>query len=73
MSLRSLRGKDPLQYRLHMLAKDQDLQYFTTTWHTARMRGVLQLAAEKSGWDKPLPAGPLSWRRMLRLLLLLHG
>jgi isoquinoline 1-oxidoreductase beta subunit len=50
-------GKDPLQYRLKMLAKDQDLQYFTTTWHTARMRGVLQLAAEKSGWDKPLPPG----------------
>ena len=50
-------GKDPLQYRLHLLAKDQDLQYFTTTWHTARMRGVLQLAAEKAGWDKPLPAG----------------
>jgi len=50
-------GKDPLQYRLHLLAKDQDLQYFTTTWHTARMRGVLQLAAKKAGWDKPLPAG----------------
>ena len=50
-------GKDPLQYRLHLLAKDQDLPYFATTWHTARMRGVLQLAAEKSGWDKPLPAG----------------
>src|SRR6266568_6767452 len=50
-------GKDPLQYRLSMLAKDQDLQYFTTTWHTARMRAVLQLAAEKSGWNKPLPAG----------------
>jgi isoquinoline 1-oxidoreductase subunit beta len=50
-------GKDPLKYRLAMLAKDQDLQYFTTTWHTARMRAVLQLAAEKSGWDKPLPAG----------------
>jgi isoquinoline 1-oxidoreductase subunit beta len=50
-------GKDPLQYRLHLLAKDQDLQYFTTTWHTARMRGVLRLAAEKAGWDKPLPAG----------------
>jgi CO/xanthine dehydrogenase Mo-binding subunit len=50
-------GKDPLQYRLKLLAKDQDLQYFTTTWHTARMRGALQLAAEKSGWDKPLPAG----------------
>ena len=50
-------GKDPLQYRLHLLDKDQDLQYFTTTWKTSRMRGVLQLAAENSGWDKPLPAG----------------
>ncbi|HTT22920.1 MAG TPA: xanthine dehydrogenase family protein molybdopterin-binding subunit [Candidatus Sulfotelmatobacter sp.] len=50
-------GKDPLKYRLQLLTKDQDLTYFTTTWHTARMRGVLQLAAEKSGWDKPLPAG----------------
>jgi CO/xanthine dehydrogenase Mo-binding subunit len=50
-------GKDPLEYRLHMLAKDQDIQYFTTTWHTARMRGVLQLAADKAGWKNPLPAG----------------
>jgi isoquinoline 1-oxidoreductase subunit beta len=50
-------GKDPLQYRLHLLAKDRDLQYFTTTWHTARMRGVLQMAADKAGWGKPLPAG----------------
>ena len=50
-------GKDPLQYRLHLLAKDQDLPYFATTWKTARMRGVLQLAAEKAGWEKPLPAG----------------
>jgi isoquinoline 1-oxidoreductase beta subunit len=50
-------GKDPLEYRLHMLAKDQDIQYFTTTWRTARMRGVLQLAAEKAGWKDPLPAG----------------
>jgi len=50
-------GKDPLEYRLHMLGKDQDIQYFTTTWHTARMRGVLQLAADKAGWSKSLPAG----------------
>jgi CO/xanthine dehydrogenase Mo-binding subunit len=50
-------GKDPLQFRLHLLAKDQDLQYFTTTWHTARMRSVLQLAADKAGWNTPLPAG----------------
>jgi isoquinoline 1-oxidoreductase beta subunit len=50
-------NKDPLEYRLHLLTKDQDLPYFTTTWKTARMRGVLRLAAEKAGWDKPLPAG----------------
>ncbi len=50
-------GKDPLQYRLHLLEKDQDLPYFTTTWKTGRMRAVLQLAAERAGWSKPLPAG----------------
>src|SRR5579863_499150 len=50
-------GKDPVQYRLHLLAKDQDLPYFTTTWHTARFRAALQLAAEKADWSKPLPAG----------------
>ena len=50
-------GKDPMQYRLHLLSKEQDLTYFSTTWKTTRMRGVLQLAAEKAGWDKPLAAG----------------
>jgi isoquinoline 1-oxidoreductase beta subunit len=50
-------GKDPLEYRLHMLGKDQDIQYFTNTWHTARMRGALQLVADKAGWKNPLPAG----------------
>jgi CO/xanthine dehydrogenase Mo-binding subunit len=58
-------GKDPLEYRLHMLARNQNdnkdgdtpIQYFTTTWRTSRMRGALQLAAEKAGWSKPLPPG----------------
>jgi len=50
-------GKDPLEYRLHLLAKDEDIQFYDTIWHTARMRGALQLLAEKSGWGKPLPAG----------------
>jgi isoquinoline 1-oxidoreductase subunit beta len=49
--------KDPIEYRLHLLLKDEDIKYFDTVWHTARMRGVLQLAAEKAGWGKPLPAG----------------
>jgi len=49
--------KDPLEYRLHLLSKDEDIQYFDTVWHTARMRGVLQLTAEKAGWGKPLASG----------------
>lgn len=50
-------GKDPLAYRMHLLAKDEDIKYFDATWRTARMRGVLQMAADKAGWGKPLPAG----------------
>lgn len=50
-------GKDPLTYRLHLLSKDEDIKYFDATWRTSRMRGVLQMAAEKAGWAKPLPAG----------------
>src|SRR5580692_8778110 len=49
--------KDPLEYRLHLLSKDEDIKYFDTVWHTARMRGVLQLAADKAGWKNSLPAG----------------
>jgi len=50
-------GKNPLDYRLHLLAQDEDIKFFDATWKTARMRGVLQLAAEKAGWGKTLPAG----------------
>lgn len=49
--------KDPLEYRLHLLSKDEEIKFFETTWHTARMRAVLQLAADRAGWSKPLPAG----------------
>ncbi|MGH9516980.1 MAG: molybdopterin cofactor-binding domain-containing protein [Terriglobales bacterium] len=50
-------GKDPLEYRLQLLAKDTEVKYFDTSWSTARMRNVLKLAAEKFGWNKPLAAG----------------
>ena len=50
-------GKDPLEYRLHLLAKEDDIKYFDATWKPARMRGALQLAAEKAGWGKPLAPG----------------
>jgi isoquinoline 1-oxidoreductase beta subunit len=49
--------KDPLEFRLQMLAQDEEIKFFETVWKTARMRGVLQLAADKAGWGKPLPAG----------------
>lgn len=38
-------GKDPVEFRRRLLAKHP------------RHRGVLELAAEKAGWGKPLPAG----------------
>jgi isoquinoline 1-oxidoreductase beta subunit len=38
-------GKDPLELRLRMLAE------------VPRLRAALQLAAQKAGWGKPLPAG----------------
>jgi CO/xanthine dehydrogenase Mo-binding subunit len=55
--LAAVAKKDPLEYRLHLLSKDEDIKYFDTVWHTARMRGALQLAADKAGWGKPLAAG----------------
>ena len=50
-------GKDPLQYRLRLLSEDKEISFFDTKWRSDRLRGVLQLVAEKSGWDKPLPSG----------------
>ena len=50
-------GKDPLDYRLHLLSKDEDVKFFDAIWRTSRMRGVLQMAADKAGWSQPAAAG----------------
>jgi isoquinoline 1-oxidoreductase beta subunit len=46
-------GRDPLQFRLDLLAQAQT----GTAMNPDRMRGVLQLVAQKSGWGKQLPKG----------------
>jgi CO/xanthine dehydrogenase Mo-binding subunit len=50
-------GRDPLEYRLHLLRDDREIKFWDTAWNTARFRNVLKLAAEKATWAKPLPAG----------------
>jgi isoquinoline 1-oxidoreductase subunit beta len=55
-------GVDPLEFRLHMIGDDRKIPDFTNPKEnkpldTARLKGVLRLAAEKSGWGKPLPKG----------------
>lgn len=53
-------GRDPYEFRMNLLREDRKLPW--VMWddpplETRRLRAVLQLAAEKSDWKKPLPAG----------------
>jgi len=57
-------GKDPLQFRLDMLdlprvalMKDRPIGLTDGEVDAARMKGVLELVRQKSGWGKKLPAG----------------
>ena len=43
-------GKDPLQFRLELLAAAQPAWTGDDSLNAERMRGVLELVAEKSGW-----------------------
>ena len=51
-------GKDPLEFRLGLIGNDRKIPDFTSAedkpLDTARLKGVLKLAAEKAGWGKPL-------------------
>ena len=55
--LAAVAKKDPVDYRRRLLG------------NAPRMRGVLDLAAEKAGWGSPLPAR----RRPRRLGAIRHG
>jgi isoquinoline 1-oxidoreductase beta subunit len=52
---------DPLEYRLHLLGKTHLVGHKNSEddllLDTGRLKGVLQLAAQKANWGKPLPAG----------------
>lgn len=52
-------GKDPLTFRLEMIGAPRIMPYrdHGGDYDTGRLREVLQLAAEKAGWGKPLPPG----------------
>ncbi len=53
-------GRDPLAFRLALVGEPRDLPYEDhggPIFSTGRLRGVLEVAAEKGGWGKALPAG----------------
>ncbi|HEY6268688.1 MAG TPA: xanthine dehydrogenase family protein molybdopterin-binding subunit [Candidatus Acidoferrum sp.] len=55
-------GADPLEFRLRHIGDDRKIPDFTNPKEnkpldTARLKGVLRLAADKAGWGKPLPKG----------------
>src|SRR5712692_3927682 len=55
-------GQDPLAFRLRLIGDPRKIPRFgegpnSPPLDTGRLKGVLQLAADKAGWGKPLPNG----------------
>jgi isoquinoline 1-oxidoreductase subunit beta len=50
-------GKDPLEFRLQVLGKPRRVGEGDGATDIGRLRGVIELAAMKAGWSKPLPKG----------------
>jgi isoquinoline 1-oxidoreductase beta subunit len=53
-------GKDPVEFRRELLGDARDMPYRDhggPNYNTGRLRAVLDEAAKKSGWGKPLPKG----------------
>ena len=58
--LAHLAGRDPLEFRLELLGDDRDLTYRDhggPVLSTARLKGVLRLAAERAGWGVTASGG----------------
>lgn len=55
--LAQLAGKDPLKLRLELIGEARKVPMGRDQIDTGRLRRVLELLAEKSGWGKPLPKG----------------
>jgi isoquinoline 1-oxidoreductase beta subunit len=50
-------GKDPLQFRLDLLGSQGIVKFGQDEADIRRLKKVLQVAAEKAGWGRKLPAG----------------
>jgi isoquinoline 1-oxidoreductase subunit beta len=53
-------GADPVDFKLRLLGEDREVRSGTGKgpgYHAGRMKGVVQLAAEKAGWGRKLPKG----------------
>jgi isoquinoline 1-oxidoreductase beta subunit len=53
-------GTDPLQLRIELLGEDRDIPYDDhggPTYNTGRLKKVFTVAAQKAGWNTPLPKG----------------
>jgi isoquinoline 1-oxidoreductase beta subunit len=54
-------GADPVEFRMRLIGEARKIPNFESPTgdplDTARQKGVLQLAATKAGWGKPLPKG----------------
>jgi isoquinoline 1-oxidoreductase beta subunit len=57
----SLAGKDPVAFRLEILGEENKMMPYSDhggpEYSTARLKNVINLAAEKSNWSKPAPKG----------------
>ena len=52
-------GRDPLEFRLQLLAPGDVLQVGDAKIDRSRLIGVLKMVAEKAKWGSPLPDGPI--------------